>query len=124
MSSNIHYLLIFPQMAIVVITWIQTIFSLNRFRSIVSFTPPELVGFLLFLISGTNKWVAALSTKKNSFSFQLFSSLIGTLLFTSGFVIIYNNNFSLASKQQWFGIFLSAIVTVCWELQGRILIDY
>lgn len=124
MSSNVHYILIFPQLAIVVITWIQTIFSLNRYKSILKFSPPELTGFLLFLISGTNKWVAALATKKNSFAFQLTSSLVGTLLYSSGFVIIYNNNFSLASKQQWFSILLSAVVTICWEYQGRILMDY
>ena len=62
--------------------------------------------------------------KKNSFAFQLTSSLVGTLLYTSGFVIIYNNNFSLATKQQWFSILLSAVVTICWEYQGRILMDY
>ena len=51
-------------MAIVVITWVQTIFSLNRYKGILKFSPPELTGFLLFLISGTNKWVVALATKK------------------------------------------------------------
>ena len=122
-DTDIHYLLIFPQLGIACVSWIQTIFSLNRFRGLCKFTPPELAGFILYIISGSCKWVAAMASKQNSFSFQLSSSLIGTLLYTAGFTIIFNNNFTLATKQQWISILLAILSTSLWEIQSRMIVN-
>ena len=91
--DNTKYAMLLPQLAIVFISWIQLIFSLNRYKGILKFTSEEISSFYLFVISGACKWVASLSIKTNSFGFQLTSSLIGTLLYGSAFVILYNNSF-------------------------------
>ena len=116
-----QYYLLLPQIAIVFISWIQLIFSLNRFKGLLKFTSPELSAFYLFIISGACKWVAALSIRTNSFGFQLASSLIGTALYGSAFVILYNNEFGIPSKQQTIGLFLSLITSSLWEVQHRMV---
>jgi len=116
-----QYYLLLPQLAIVFISWIQLIFSLNRFKGLLKFTSPELSAFYLFIISGACKWVAALSIRTNSFGFQLTSSLIGTALYGSAFVILYNNEFDMPSKQQTIGLFLSLITSSLWEVQHRMV---
>lgn len=116
-----QYYLLLPQIAIVFISWIQLIFSLNRFNGLLKFTSPELSAFYLFIISGACKWVAALSIRTNSFGFQLASSLIGTALYGSAFVILYNNEFGMPSKQQTIGLFLSLITSSLWEIQHRMV---
>ena len=120
-TENIKYYLLLPQIAIVFISWIQLIFSLNRFRGILKFTSPELSAFYLFIISGACKWVAALSIRTNSFGFQLSSSLIGTALYGAAFVILYNNEFGLPTRQQNIGLVLSLITSSLWEIQHRMV---
>jgi len=122
-NDAIRYILILPQFGIVFITWIQLIFSLNRFNGVYKFTSPELSAFYLFIISGSCKWVAALSIRTSSFVFQLFSSLVGTLLYTSAFLILFNNKFGTPSKQQWFGLILSGCTTTLWEVQNRLVFN-
>tara|TARA_B100000214_G_C23973148_1_gene631288 strand:+ start:3121 stop:3528 length:408 start_codon:yes stop_codon:yes gene_type:complete len=119
-SENAYYLLL-PQIAIVFISWIQLVFSLNRFKGFFKFTAPELSSFYLFIISGASKWVAALSIRKKSFMFQLTSSLIGTALYGAAFVILYNNEFGLPTKQQSIGLLLSLITSFLWEFQHRMV---
>tara|TARA_B110001450_G_C17364813_1_gene377114 strand:- start:10 stop:411 length:402 start_codon:yes stop_codon:yes gene_type:complete len=113
------YAMLLPQLAIVFISWIQLIFSLNRYKGILKFTSEELSSFYLFVISGACKWVASLSIKTNTFGFQLTSSLIGTLLYGSAFVILYNNSFNTPTKQQFIGILLSLVTSTLWEFQHR-----
>lgn len=119
--ENLQYYLLLPQVAIVFISWIQLIFSLNRFRGFLNFTSPELSSFYLFIISGACKWVAALSIKTNSFGFQLSSSLVGTSLYGAAFVVLYNNEFGLPSKQQSIGLVLSLVTSTLWEVQHRMV---
>lgn len=120
-DENSEYYILLPQIAIVFISWIQLIFSLNRFRGFLKFTASEMSAFYLFVISGACKWVASLSIKTNSFGFQLTSSLIGTALYGSAFVILYNNKFELPSKQQFIGILLSLVTSSLWETQHRLV---
>ena len=120
-AQNEKYILLLPQVAIVFISWIQLIFSLNRFRGFLNFTSAELSAFYLFIISGACKWVAALAIRTNSFGFQLSSSLIGTALYGSAFVILYNNKFGLPSKQQFIGLVLSLVTSTLWEIQHRLV---
>ena len=117
---NKYYLLL-PQIAIVFISWIQLIFSLNRFRGFLKFSSPELYAFYMFIISGACKWVAALSIRTSSFFFQASSSLIGTALYGSAFVILYNNDFGLPSQQQNIGLILSLFTSLLWEIQHRMV---
>ena len=122
-SESLKYLLMIPQVAIVFISWIQLIFSLNRFRGFFNFTSPELSAFYLFIISGACKWVAALSMRTSSFGFQLFSSLVGTSLYSSAFVILYNNKFDLPTGQQTIGVTLSLVTTSLWAIQNRLVFE-
>lgn len=119
--ENVQYYLLLPQVAIVFISWIQLIFSLNRFRGFLKFTSPELSAFYLFIISGACKWVAALSIRTNSFGFQVSSSLVGTSLYGAAFVVLYNNEFGLPSKQQSVGLVLSLVTSTLWEIQHRMV---
>lgn len=122
-EENIEkYILVLPQILIVFISWIQLVFSLNRFKGILKFTSAEMSSFYLFIISGACKWVSALSLN-NSFAIQMFSSLIGTALYGAGFVILYNNEFTTPSQQQFIGLFLSLITATLWEIQNRLVYD-
>ncbi len=116
-----EYILILPQILIVFISWIQLIFSLNRFKGILKFSSAELSSFYLFIISGACKWVAALSIKQNSFLFQLISSSVGTCLYGAGFVILYNDKFDVPSRQQSIGLFLGLVTSTLWEIQNRLV---
>lgn len=116
-----EYILILPQILIVFISWMQLIFSLNRFKGILKFSSAELSSFYLFIISGACKWVSALSIKQNSFLFQLISSSIGTCLYGAGFVILYNDKFDVPSRQQNIGLFLSLVTSTLWEIQNRLV---
>jgi hypothetical protein len=120
-TTNLKYYLLLPQISIVFISWIQLIFSLNRFRGFLKFTSPELSAFYLFIISGASKWVAALSIRTSSFAFQLSSSLVGTALYGAAFVILYNNEFSLPTRQQNIGLLLSLVTSSLWEIQHRMV---
>lgn len=122
-ESNLkeEYILILPQILIVFISWMQLIFSLNRFKGVLKFSSAELSSFYLFIISGACKWVSALSIKQNSFLFQLISSSIGTCLYGAGFVILYNDKFDVPSRQQNIGLFLSLVTSTLWEIQNRLV---
>ncbi len=119
--ETVQYYLLLPQIAIVFISWIQLILSLNRFKGFLKFTSPELSAFYLFIISGACKWVAALSIRTNSFGFQLSSSLVGTALYGAAFVVLYNNEFGLPTKQQSVGLALSLVTSALWEIQHRMV---
>ena len=119
--ETVQYYLLLPQIAIVFISWIQLILSLNRFKGFLKFTSPELSAFYLFIISGACKWVAALSIRTNSFGFQLSSSLVGTALYGAAFVVLYNNEFGLPTRQQSVGLALSLVTSALWEIQHRMV---
>lgn len=110
------------QFCIAAIGWVSTILSLNRFRSVLKFTRPEVIGGGLYIVSGLCRAVAALATKSASASVQAITALMGSGMSWAAFIIIFNDSVALPSKQQVNAILLAVVTTGFWELQNYIVL--
>jgi hypothetical protein len=113
--------LLFPHLAIQVISWLQVVLSLNRFRGFFLLTTPELVGLGMYTTSAVIRWAASLAARNAAFYFQLSLALVSAMLGWGAFVIIYNDRIELPTRQQMSSIGLVVLVTVLWEVVTRLL---
>jgi hypothetical protein len=112
---------IVPQVFISIISWAQLILSLNRFTSVRNFTRIDIFGLFLFLLGGGLRWISALAVRTHSLPFQICCAALGTLIKTTAFIIIYNCEMTLPTKQQVIALLLSAVITSLWEVQTRLV---
>ena len=63
-----------------------------------------------------------LATYSRSLTFQLTAACVGATLGWTSFVVIYNQDFLLPTKQQTWSLLMSLVVTVLWELHNRVLV--
>ena len=119
--NPLYYWAFLPQIGISIIGWFSTILSLNRFRCKVNeYSSPEKIAFLLYLIASFTRVVAGGATVRKNFPMQLISGILGSLLTFAAFIMIYNNNLELPSKQQIQSIFLVMLTTGLREIHARI----
>ena len=114
-------MVIVPQFFISVISWMQLILSLNRFTSIRNFTRVDVFGLSLFLLGGVLRWIAALAVRTHSVFFQISCAALGTVIKTTAFIIIYNCELKLPTRQQLIALILSMVITSLWEIQTRLV---
>tara|TARA_Y100000739_G_C20233583_1_gene295527 strand:- start:37 stop:456 length:420 start_codon:yes stop_codon:yes gene_type:complete len=119
--NPLYYWSVLPQIGISVIGWFSTILSLNRFRfKVREYSSPEKIALVLYIIASFTRVVAGGATVRKNFAMQLLSGILGSLLTFTAFIMIYNNNIDLPSKQQLQSIFLVIITTGLWEIHSRI----
>jgi hypothetical protein len=96
---------------------------MNRYRSVLRFSRADVWALLLFLHGGLVRWVAALSLKGGSLSFQILSALVGALMSWIAFVVVFNTGFVLPSYQQLWALVMSLLITALWEVSNRLAIQ-
>lgn len=122
MDGSTLILLLLPQLAIGLVSWAQIIFVQNRFKGCCVFQYTDLWGLLLLIHGSFVRWIAALATYSRSLTFQLTAACVGATLGWTSFVVIYNQDFLLPTKQQTWSLLMSLVVTVLWELHNRVLV--
>jgi len=115
--------LLVPQFLIGLVSWIQLLLSMNRYRGAMRFTRTELWALLLFLHGGFVRWIAALAVLTSSLGFQIFVALVGVTLGWASFVVVFNEGFTLPSRQQTWALGMSLVIAGLWEVNGRLLIN-
>lgn len=122
LTSSALWILV-PQLCISVVSWIQLVFSMNRFRGFHRFTTMDMWALLLFIHSGFVRWIAALAVKTSSVEFQITAALVSSTLGWISFVVVFNECFSFPSRQQRYSLFLSIIATGLWEVSNRLVFE-
>ena len=116
-------IVIAPQVAISVVSWLYLVLSMNRYRGVFNFRRVDLWSFLIYVHAGFIRWVAALALYKKDVAMQIVSSLLGSTLAWVSFVIVFNDAFLVPSYQQWVALVMSLVVTALWEVQNRLVFD-
>ena len=116
------YAILIPQMLISLISWIQLILSMNRYRGVCMFKRTDLWGLLLFIHGGFVRWIATLAIRVSSLPFQVFTAMVGATMSWTSFVIVFNEGFRLPSRQQIWALIMSLIVTSLWEVNNRMIV--
>lgn len=119
-NMSAQALILLPQLFISIVSWIQLILSMNRFRGVLHFSRADAWALLLILHSGLVRWIATLSITNYTLSFQIVSALVGSLLAWISFVVIFNSGFILPSYQQLWALVMSLIITTLWEVTNRL----
>lgn len=115
--------ILLPHVLISLVSWIQLILSMNRFRGVLRFSRADVWALILFLHGGLVRWVAALSLTNGTLRFQLLSALVGTLLSWISFVVVFNTGFILPSYQQIWALGMSLLITALWEVNNRLVLQ-
>lgn len=122
MSAGAYYGII-PVVMIALLNWVYSIFILNRFRGICSFTRVELIALPLYLLGGYAAWISEMCIlRENLLSLQIASSLYRTFCNWVGFVLIVNERLSL-TRQQFGSLLFVFAVSSLWEIQHRIMLN-
>ena len=123
MATTDIYVILLPQLGISILSWIQLILSMNRYRGMFRFTRHDMWALLLFLQSGFVRWIAALALRTSSISFQISAAFIGTAMSWTSFIVVYNDDFVLPSRQQAGALAISAVITILWEVGNRLVFE-
>lgn len=115
--------ILLPQMLISLLSWIQLILSMNRYRGVKRFSRGDAWALLIFLHGGLVRWVAVLALAKGTVRFQILSALVGSLLAWIAFVVVFNGGFVLPSHQQLWALVMSLVITVLWEVSNRLALE-
>ena len=115
--------ILLPQFLISIVSWIQLILSMNRYRGVCKFTRTDVWALVVFLHSGFVRWIATLAVKGASLRFQILTAFVGALLMWISFVIVFNEGFLIPSRQQWWALGMSVVVTSLWEVNNRLLVQ-
>jgi hypothetical protein len=118
------FIVLLVQLGVSVVSWLASMLSLNRLSRIRRFTPAELYGALLYAIAAIVRTFAALATKSGSYVTQACTAFVGSTVSWVSFIVIYNNEIVLPTKQQLNAIALSVAATGFWEMQNYIVIHH
>ena len=118
-----NLIIIVPHIAIGIVNYFRTIFSLNRFRGCFQMSSAERIGFGLCMMSALVRWITSMSVLSESFAFQLFSGTMGSVTSWASFVVIYNNTIELPSRQQFQSLLFVLTSSALWEVVSRLMMD-
>lgn len=122
-TKKMERIVFLPHVTISVVSWLQLLFSMNRYRGMLHFSSVDLWSLLLFLHSGVVRWVSALAAKTSSFSFQIWSASVATVITWTAFVIVFNGGFVIPTRQQWMSMVFSLVVAGMWEVSYRLVLE-
>lgn len=116
-------LVLLPQLSISLLSWIQLMLSMNRFRGVRNFTRTDVWAFMLFLHGAFVRWIAALSVRSHNPTYQITSSAISAALSWTSFVVVYNEDFLIPTRQQAWALLMSLSINLLWEVNNRIVFN-
>ena len=117
------YWILLPQVGISVVSWAQLVLSMNRYRGVLRFQRADLWALVLFLHGSFVRWIAALSVRNATLGFQLATAFLGAALGWTSFVLVFNEGFSLPTRQQSGALVMSLLVTGLWEINHRMTME-
>ena len=120
MQDDTIYLLLLPQLAISLTSWAQIVLSINQYKGCCKFRYTDLWGLLLLTHGSFVRWIATVATRTSA-SFQFIAAIVGATIGWTSFVVIFNGDFVLPTRQQTWSLAMSLIVTMLWEMNNRIL---
>lgn len=123
MPSSAVYVLLAPQFAISLLSWVQLTLSLNRYEGVRALTVQDMWALLVFAEAGLVRWVAVLSMRSATFAFQIVVGIVGATLGWTSFVIVFNRGFVLPTRQQVVALGMSVVITVLWEVNNRLYLE-
>ena len=105
---------------VIILNWLQTMLSLNRFEGFFSLSVPQWFALVMQLSTALIRWIASLALiNESSFTFQAFTAIIASLLVGSATIITYNNACALPSRQQRGSLIIVTVTTFLWETIAR-----
>ena len=114
--------LIIPALGIALLSWVGTVFVLNRYRGLMLFTRIEMLSLLLFLLGGFAGWIAELCiVEKDLAALQITASLYRTAVNWFALLLIVNGRLIVTTQQIW-SFVLTIVTTLLWEWKHRIII--
>ena len=114
--------LVIPALGIALLSWVGTVFVLNRYRGIMRFTRIEMLSLLLFLLGGFAGWIAELCiVEKDLAALQITASLYRTAVNWFALLLIVNGRLIVTTQQIW-SFVLTIVTTLLWEWKHRIII--
>ena len=115
--------LIVPALLIALLSWVGTVFVLNRYRGIMLFTRIEMLALLLFVLGGFAGWIAELCIVESGLAgLQVTASLYRTCVNWFALLLIVNGRLLVTTQQIW-SFLLTIITTLLWEWKHRIVIS-
>ena len=118
-----EYVILIPQICISMVSWGQYIFSVNRYRGVMNLTTSDLVSFIVLMNSALVRWVATLAVRSENVVFQMVSAFLGSTLGWTSFILVYNEDFLVPTKQQMVALLLSLTITMLWEINSRLVYE-
>jgi hypothetical protein len=118
-----EYVILIPQICISMVSWGQYIFSINRYRGVMNLTTSDLVSFIVLMNSALVRWVATLAVRSENVVFQMVSAFLGSTLGWTSFILVYNEDFLVPTKQQMVALLLSLTITMLWEINSRLVYE-
>ena len=86
-------------------------------------TTSDLVSFIVLMNSALVRWVATLAVRSENVVFQMVSAFLGSTLGWTSFILVYNEDFLVPTKQQMVALLLSLTITMLWEINSRLVYE-
>ena len=115
--------LLLTHVGISTLSWLQLIFSMNRYVLPCQFQTCDLWALLLFSEAALLRWATALATRNGDLWIQLAFAGASAVLGWASFVVVFNEGFTRASRQQGFALVFSFLVTLLFEVSNFIIIS-
>lgn len=122
-ASHNAYLILAPQVGISLVSWLQLVFSMNRYHGVTRFERIDLWALLLLMHGAFVRWMAALALVASSLPLQVAMALVASAISWAGFVLVFNAGLHLPSRQQWLALAMSVAVTLLWEVHNHLLLE-
>lgn len=110
MTEAVVYLILLPQ---------TVVLAVNMYKSVLQLNHTDLWCLLFLLHAGFVRWIATLAVRSSSVSFQALASIIAAILCWLAFVVFFNKDFVLPTRQQTWALVMSIAVTALWEISTR-----
>lgn len=115
-------LALLPVFTIASLNWVQTILVLDRFEGFKNISKMEWFALIISLIGGFAAWISELSVKdEDLMGLQIFASLYRSFLSWIVLVLIVNQRLFF-TRQQFVSLSFRMIITLCWEVQHRLVL--
>jgi len=119
----VHGIILFPLIAISIITFFQFMYSMNRWRGLINISRPQQIGFLILTFASLIRWCSSMANIFSLVYIQFISGMFGSVFVWTAFVIIYNDTLTVPSRQQLEALVFQLVASGLWELVARLVSD-
>lgn len=97
------------------LSWLQSILSMNLFKKNISRV--RLLAILFYLLSGLSYLSSAIAIMNEDTLFQFICSVFGSIFSWIAFTVIFRGNLNVPTQQQLFSLVQILALTMLWELR-------